>query len=146
MSERFTLRLRERFLALIGVGQTIEQASAEVGISAVTVRRWAARGRALDASVDHRSFADRLDATRAEAAEAARREVEEAERPERNLDDPFLALEVAARPEAFPNLSPEEIEHVLKLGAECWGSWQAADDAKAGGWRPDGAGSTPTPT
>lgn len=58
---RFTPERRERLLTLLETGRTIEEAAAGVGISGVTVRAWANRGRA-GKSEPAVEFAKRFDA------------------------------------------------------------------------------------
>src|ERR1700681_2992292 len=75
----FSIAIRERFLALLAVGYSVEAAAAAAGTSRTTVARWAARGREPGASPDHATFAARLDAIREGAAEdvAQRQEAEQ---------------------------------------------------------------------
>ena len=80
----FTMERRERFLALLSVGHTVESAAAVAGTSRQTVVRWAARGRVPGAPAEAAGFAQRLDAIRDGKAEdvARHREAEaEAEPP-----------------------------------------------------------------
>jgi hypothetical protein len=104
----FSLPVRERFLALLAVEYSTEEAAATAGISRQTVARWAARGRVPGARAEHADFAARLDAIREGMAEA----VAEAEADE--LDDawskvlrgdPYVGMEVAARPGCHPELT-----------------------------------------
>jgi hypothetical protein len=76
---RFSLPVRERLLALLAVGCSIEDAAAIAGTSRQTVSRWAARGRAPDAPAEYAAFAERFDSIRSGEAEdvARRREAEE---------------------------------------------------------------------
>ena len=75
----FTLERRERFLALLTVGMTVERAAADV-ISRTTISRWAARGRVPDATTERARFAKRYDDVRSTQAEdTAQREPEPVE-------------------------------------------------------------------
>jgi hypothetical protein len=58
---RFTSERRERLLVLLQTGRTVEEAAAGAGISTTTVNTWAAKGRAREASGEHREFAGRFD-------------------------------------------------------------------------------------
>jgi transposase len=62
---KFTIDRRERFLTLLERGFCIEEACADVGISRVTVTKWAARGRGPNPPDDGSAeFAYRLDEIR----------------------------------------------------------------------------------
>jgi hypothetical protein len=61
---RFTETRRERFLAKLEDGRSVEQAAADVNVNPSTPARWAARGRA-GASPGTQEFAERFDAIRA---------------------------------------------------------------------------------
>lgn len=93
---RFSLERRERFLALLSVGQTVEGAAAAAGTSRQTVGRWVARGRVPGGSPEYRAFSERFDAIRSGEAEdvARRREAEQEEEEEPGLD-PFTFLSPA---------------------------------------------------
>jgi transposase len=80
---RFDLQARERLLALLTVGQSMEEATAAAGTSRTTVARWAARGRVEGAPPEYASFAKQLDAIR--AAKADEREEASAEDDEEAL-------------------------------------------------------------
>lgn len=131
---RFTLERRERFLALLTTGQTAEQAAAAAGISPQSVRRWASRGRAPGASVEHREFARRYDELQS-AAKAERREgtAEEAAAEEQPLPawqkvlrgDPLVSMELDARPGCYPELS-EAQQRVAHAVADAHFEAQAA--------------------
>jgi transposase len=61
---KFDAAARERFLALLGAGRTIEEACATVGISRATVSKWRARGRRPGADDEAAAFAVAFDAIR----------------------------------------------------------------------------------
>ncbi|MEA2202323.1 MAG: hypothetical protein QOI89_2919 [Solirubrobacteraceae bacterium] len=79
---RFDLQARERLLALLTVGVSMEEAAAAAGTSRQTVARWAARGRVEGAPAEYVSFAKRLDAIGGAQAEDV------AERPDVPGDPP----------------------------------------------------------
>jgi transcriptional regulator with XRE-family HTH domain len=60
---QFTPERRERLLTLLETGRTLEESAADVGISTVTVRKWANGGR-NGKSEPEIEFARRLDAIR----------------------------------------------------------------------------------
>jgi len=70
----FDLQARERLLALLTVGVSMEEATAAAGTSRTTVARWLARGRVEGGPPEYVSFARRLDAIR----EASAKERQEA--------------------------------------------------------------------
>jgi Homeodomain-like domain len=70
----FDLPRRERLLALLKVGLSVEEACADAGINPATVWRWRTRGLAPEASAEAASFAERMDAVRAATAESEREE------------------------------------------------------------------------
>jgi hypothetical protein len=108
----FDLARRERFLALMAVGKTIEEAAATAGISRTSVARWAARGRAPDALTEHRSFAERFDAIRQEFAERdAADEHEPSPAAEWVEGDPFVAL----APDEMAELTPEQQQRAREV-------------------------------
>ena len=93
----FSVGARERFLALMAVGYSLEAAAAAAGTSRTTVHRWLALGRALGASAEHRAFAERLDAIREGGAEDGVRLPDEEElaldrRDREDEADPFCSL------------------------------------------------------
>lgn len=121
----FTMERRERFLALLSVGHTVESAAAVAGTSRQTVVRWAARGRVPGAPAEAAGFAQRLDAIRGGKAEdvARHREAEaEAEPPPDHpwrwvLDgDPFVSEE----PAAMAMLTPEQQEQARAVTQASW--------------------------
>jgi hypothetical protein len=104
----FTLERRERFLALISVGVSIEAACASAGTSRTTVHRWLATGRAADADAEHRSFAERFDQLaidRDQAAELVARDEEE------SLIDAMTFLEA----ERMAELTEEQRQRAREL-------------------------------
>lgn len=100
----FDLARRERFLALLAVGKTIEEATAIVGISRTSVARWAARGRVPDAAAEHRSFAERFDAIRQEFAGQDAADEQEPSLAAEWVRDPFVAL----APDEMAELTPDQ--------------------------------------
>lgn len=147
----FDLARRERFLALIAVGYSIERAAAAVDVSRQTVNRWASQGREAGASAEHASFAERLDEARREGKAAAtvdQAAVREAELDALDEKDPFCQLPGDALGEAWrarvarregkpppePVLPPTRDEawakHQAALAeqAEGTGNWPAEED------------------
>jgi hypothetical protein len=122
-TQTFDLERRERLLALLAVGKSVEEAAAEVGISRPTIARWAARGRVPDATTEHERFARRLDAIRSgEAEDVLQGEAKAAETAEGELPathpyrwalegDPF----VVGSPDELALLTPEQREHVMAM-------------------------------
>jgi hypothetical protein len=84
----FSLERRERFLALLAVGKSIEEAAAVVCVSRTTIARWCARGRIPAATTEHAWFAERYDAIRATRIE----DVAPPDEPEPTEDDGFLDI------------------------------------------------------
>jgi hypothetical protein len=122
----FDLERRERFLALLAVGKSVEEATAIVDVSRPTILRWAARGRVPDAMAEHARFAERFDAIRSQADDvAAQRRPEPAEDPP---EHPYRSMIygwalngdvfVAASPDELAELTPEQREHVMALAAQ----------------------------
>jgi transposase len=108
----FDVGRRERVLALVAVGFTVEQAAAAVGASTSTIARWVARGRAPGAPEAYRLFAERLDVIRAEAEEERREAVEEADPGP--LIDNFTWLE----PDRMGELTEEEQQRARRVFCE----------------------------
>ncbi len=119
----FDLAARERFLALVSVGQTVEMAAAIAGTSRQTVSRWAARGRAPGASAEYATFAVRLDAIRSGLAEDVARRLAAEQEPDEgpDLDDPFLLWE----PSSMAKLTPEQQRIVTERTLARWDVVQA---------------------
>jgi hypothetical protein len=119
----FNLVTRERFLALLEVGYSTEEAAATAGTSRQTVARWAARGRVDGALPEHAVFAARLDAVREGMAEAVAEhleaEADELDDPWSKVlrGDPYIAQELAARPGCYPELT-EAQERVAEAGSD----------------------------
>ena len=128
MTNTFNLPARERFLALLAVGATVETAAADAGTSRTTVHRWLGRGRA-GGDREAATFAKRFDELQAE--KAASQEPQQADRdvaaegsPEDRhrrmildwLDqgDPFIALE----PDSMALLTAEQQERAIKVSQE----------------------------
>jgi hypothetical protein len=89
----FTLERRERFLALLTVGKSVEEAAAIVGISRTTIVRWAARGRVPDATTEHARFAQRFDAIRLAADQESKDDDDVvADLDALDAEDPFCVL------------------------------------------------------
>jgi hypothetical protein len=120
MSDRqqhaFTLELRERFLALVTVGKSVEEAAAVVGISRTTIARWAARGRVPDATTEHSWFAQRLDAIRTAKAEDVAQHREEPDAAEDPPEHPYRSLiyERVRGGDPFVWLSPDEMAELTE--------------------------------
>jgi hypothetical protein len=112
----FTLECRERFLALLAVGYSVEAAAAAAGTSRTTVSRWTARGETPGASLEHAAFAQRLATIRRAQAEKALAEEADA-LPATHpyswvLDgDPFVAMS----PEEMAMLTPEQQQHARQV-------------------------------
>ncbi len=126
----FTPAARERFLALLAVGYSVEAAAAAAGTSRTTVARWAARGRAAGASAEHRAFAERLDAVRAEG-EALLVEQREAERVPVFGDVDYVDEMTALEPDAMALLTPEQRERAMELCEARHDAAQARAGARA---------------
>ena len=147
----FDVGRRERVLALLRVGLSVEEAAADAGVNTATVWRWRARGRAPGASVEAASFAERFDQVRAEVEGEARAssEAEDLDRLEReDEEDPFCQLGGDALGEAWrarvarregkpppePVLPPSRDEawaaHQARLArqAEATGDWPSEED------------------
>ncbi|MCW3064784.1 MAG: hypothetical protein JWN32_1956 [Solirubrobacterales bacterium] len=108
----FSLERRERFLALLAVGYSVEAAAAAAETSRQTVARWLARGRAEGAPVEHASFARRFDEIRAAEAEA------EAVEPEQ--EEPLIDGMTWLEPERMAELTEEQRQRAREIFvAEC---------------------------
>ena len=105
---------------MVAVGYSIEKAAALAGISRTTIARWAARGRAPDAAIEHATFAQRLDALRSGQPEdvdcsAGNAEELPTTHPYRWAleGDPFVVMS----PEELAMLTAKQRKHVIALAA-----------------------------
>lgn len=113
-STRFTTEKRERLLALVELGWTIERACVETGVSRQTVNASATRGREPSASSEQADFARRLHELRQEQQEAP----DPPEHPYRSLiygwvqaGDPFVGIS----PDELAELTPEQRLHAVAV-------------------------------